>query len=82
MRFGLVVCLYFVFHELTADFLLFLQPTANQYGSIDSGNAAIGQIPNERSVTPFLQDFVDPNMCYVPNGYPSYYYGGMLIYGC
>ncbi|XP_023531921.1 uncharacterized protein LOC111794042 [Cucurbita pepo subsp. pepo] len=52
------------------------KPTANQYGSIDSGNAAIGQIPNERSVTPFLQDFVDPNMCYVPNGYPSYYYGG------
>ncbi|XP_038880715.1 YTH domain-containing protein ECT2-like isoform X2 [Benincasa hispida] len=50
--------------------------SANQYGSIDSGNAAISQIPNERSVTPFLQEFMDPGMCYLPNGYPSYYYGG------
>lgn len=58
-----------------------MQPSANQYGSIDSGNAAIGQIPNERSVTPFLQDFMDPSMCYLPSGYPSYYYGGILISG-
>ena len=56
-----------------------MQQSANQYGSIDSGNSAISQIPNERSVTPFLQDFMDPGMCYLPNGYPSYYYGGMLI---
>lgn len=48
--------------------------TGNQY---DSGNALNGQIPSyERSVTPVLQDFMDPAMCYLPNGYPSYYYGG------
>ncbi|KAK4258265.1 hypothetical protein QN277_007734 [Acacia crassicarpa] len=53
--------------------------TGNQYGSVDAGNAANGQIPScERSVTPLLQDFMDPTMCYLPNGYPStaYYYGG------
>ncbi|XP_061363474.1 YTH domain-containing protein ECT4-like isoform X2 [Gastrolobium bilobum] len=53
--------------------------TGNQYGSVDSGNAVNGQIPPyERSVTPVLQDFIDPSMCYLPNGYPStaYYYGG------
>ncbi|KAI4317340.1 hypothetical protein L6164_025214 [Bauhinia variegata] len=52
--------------------------TGNQFGSVDSGNAANGQIPSaERSVTPLLPDFVDPTMCYLPNGYPStaYYYG-------
>ncbi|KAL9459023.1 hypothetical protein AB3S75_007838 [Citrus x aurantiifolia] len=55
------------------------KPSANQYGSVDSVNAAAnGQIPSERSGTPFLNDFMDPNMCYVPNGYPStaFYYGG------
>ncbi|KAI4344851.1 hypothetical protein L6164_012038 [Bauhinia variegata] len=53
--------------------------TSNQYGSVDSGNAANGQIPSyERSVTPLIQDYIDPTMCYLPNGYPStaYYYGG------
>ncbi|KAG4391358.1 hypothetical protein GLYMA_05G166600v4 [Glycine max] len=53
--------------------------TGNQYGSVDSGNAANGQIQSyDRSVTPVLQDFIDPTMCYLPNGYPStaYYYGG------
>ncbi|XP_050110620.1 YTH domain-containing protein ECT4-like isoform X1 [Malus sylvestris] len=54
------------------------KPSGNQYGSIDSGNAANGQIPAERSVTPLLPDFTDPSMCYLPNSYPStaYYYGG------
>ena len=53
--------------------------TGNQYGPVDSGNAANGQIPSyDRSVTPVLQDFMDPTLCYLPNGYPStaYYYGG------
>ena len=62
---------------------LSLQPSANQFGSVDSGNAANGQIPlSDRSVTPLLQDFVDPSMCYLPNGYPStaFYYGGQLIF--
>ncbi|XP_062076365.1 YTH domain-containing protein ECT2 isoform X2 [Humulus lupulus] len=54
------------------------KPTANQFGSVDSSNAANGQIPpSERSLTPVLQDFMDPSVCYVPNAaYPSYYYGG------
>lgn len=59
-----------------------MQPSANQYGSVDSGNATNGQIPSfERSVTPLLPEFIDPSMCYVPNGYPhtAYYYGGKLI---
>lgn len=59
-----------------------MQPSANQFGSVDSANAANGQIPSsERSVTPLLPDFMDPSVCYVPNGYPStaYYYGGILI---
>ncbi|GLT26968.1 hypothetical protein SLA2020_020020 [Shorea laevis] len=49
-----------------------------QYGSVDPGNPANGQIPTfEQSATPLLQDFVDPAMCYLPNGYPSaFYYGG------
>ncbi|GKV30270.1 hypothetical protein SLEP1_g39099 [Rubroshorea leprosula] len=54
------------------------KPSVYQYGSVDPGNAANGQIPSfERSATPLLQDFVDPTMCYLPNGYPSpFYYGG------
>ncbi|PON32259.1 YTH domain containing protein [Parasponia andersonii] len=54
------------------------KPSANQFGSVDSGNAANGQIPSsERSVTPFLQDCMDPSVCYFPNGYPStaYFHG-------
>ncbi|KAK9273434.1 hypothetical protein L1049_018244 [Liquidambar formosana] len=53
--------------------------SATQYGTVDSGDAANGQIQScERSVTPSLQDFTDPSLCYVPNSYPStaYYYGG------
>ncbi|WJX86529.1 hypothetical protein P8452_68829 [Trifolium repens] len=39
--------------------------TGNQYGSVDSGNAQNCQIPSyERSITPVLQDFMDPTMCY------------------
>ncbi|XP_073225642.1 YTH domain-containing protein ECT2-like [Cicer arietinum] len=54
------------------------KPRGNQYGTVDSGIHANGQIPSyERSITPVLQDFMDPTMCYLPNGYPStaYYYG-------
>ena len=27
-------------------------------------------------MTPLPQEFMDPSICYVPNGYSSYYYGG------
>ncbi|KAK9290085.1 hypothetical protein L1049_008249 [Liquidambar formosana] len=55
------------------------KPSAVQYGYIGSGNLANGiSKPFERSTTPLHQDFIDPNMCYLPSGYPStaYYYGG------
>ncbi|KAF8395980.1 hypothetical protein HHK36_017591 [Tetracentron sinense] len=53
------------------------KPSVIQYGSVDSGEVGNGPI-YERSATPLLQDFIDPNMCYLPNAYPSttYYYGG------
>jgi hypothetical protein len=48
-----------------------------QYGSVETGIAANGQIPTyERSITPILPDFIDPSMCYAPNYYPYYYGGG------
>ena len=61
--------------------LFSVQPSVYQYGSLDSGNTGNTQIPSfERSATPLLQDFMDPTMCYLPNGYPSaYYYGGKQI---
>ncbi|XP_016579321.1 YTH domain-containing protein ECT4 isoform X2 [Capsicum annuum] len=46
--------------------------------SVDSKDVGNGQIQSvDRSVTPVLPDFMDPTLCYVPNGYPStaYYYG-------
>lgn len=54
------------------------KPSVYQYGSVDSGNTGNTQIPSfDRSATPLLPDFMDPTMCYLPNGYPSaYYYGG------
>ncbi|KAK6235744.1 hypothetical protein SCA6_011081 [Theobroma cacao] len=54
------------------------KPSVYQYESVDSGNAGNTQIPSfERCATPLLPDFMDPTMCYLPNGYPSaYYYGG------
>ncbi|KAL0900209.1 hypothetical protein Bca101_084170 [Brassica carinata] len=45
-----------------------------QYGGVDLN----GQVPTyDRSLTPLLpSDAVDPSVCYVPNAYPHYYYGG------
>lgn len=33
----------------------------------------------DRSLTPVPPEFMDPNMCYMPN-YASYYYGGNNSY--
>ncbi|KAJ4979035.1 hypothetical protein NE237_009815 [Protea cynaroides] len=54
------------------------KPSPIPYVSVGAGEVPNGQIPTERSITPLLQDFVDPTMCYLHNGYPStaYYYGG------
>ncbi|KAF1888057.1 hypothetical protein Lal_00024069 [Lupinus albus] len=55
------------------------KPSGNQYGTVHSGNALNGQVPPyDRSVTPLVQEFADPNLCYLSSGYPStaYYYGG------
>lgn len=52
-------------------------PEPAKKSTVDSGNVANGQIPSyDRSLTPLLTDFMDPSMCYLPNGYTSYYYGG------
>ncbi|XP_020524783.1 YTH domain-containing family protein 1 isoform X2 [Amborella trichopoda] len=42
---------------------------------------ATKKIPSsDRSTTPVLQEFMDPNMCYLPNGYASsYYYGSYEV---
>ncbi|KAJ8574026.1 hypothetical protein K7X08_010537 [Anisodus acutangulus] len=42
---------------------------------VESKDVGNGQM--DRSMTPLLQDFMDPSLCYLPNGYPStaYYYG-------
>ena len=53
------------------------KPSGNQFGVVDGSDATNGQNQSyERSVTPLLQEFMDPSVCYVPNGYSSYYYGG------
>ncbi|XP_010257810.1 PREDICTED: YTH domain-containing family protein 2-like [Nelumbo nucifera] len=55
------------------------KPSTIQYGSVEAAEAHNGPVQSfERSTTPLLQDFMDPSMCYLPNGYAStaYYYGG------
>ncbi|XP_078441852.1 YTH domain-containing protein ECT4-like [Wolffia australiana] len=52
--------------------------TKKSYGTTDGADRATAPAPHsDRSMTPLLQDFMDPSMCYLPNGYPSptYYYG-------
>ncbi|KAL6511538.1 hypothetical protein OROMI_034701 [Orobanche minor] len=50
-------------------------PDATKKASVDSSN--VNGIQSDRSITPILPDFMDPTICYVPNGYPSaYYYSG------
>ncbi|KAJ8529041.1 hypothetical protein K7X08_035876 [Anisodus acutangulus] len=43
----------------------------------DVANGQVQSADPNRSVTPLLPEFMDPNLCYVPNSYPStaYYYG-------
>ncbi|KAG9452028.1 hypothetical protein H6P81_004932 [Aristolochia fimbriata] len=51
------------------------QTSTGTFGFLDVASNL--QIPGcERTPTPLLGDFVDPNMCYLPNGYTPYYYGG------
>ncbi|CAM8982580.1 unnamed protein product [Rhodiola kirilowii] len=53
------------------------KPSLNQFGALGAGDLANAQSrPYELSTTP-VPEFVDPNMCYMPNGYPSpaYFYG-------
>lgn len=48
------------------------------YGPANGGEIASALVPSsERATTPLLPDFMDPSMCYLPNGYasPAYYYG-------
>ncbi|XP_031473618.1 YTH domain-containing protein ECT4-like isoform X1 [Nymphaea colorata] len=52
------------------------KPSSVRYEAGDVGKAV--NSTSNRSTTPILQEFADPNMFYVPNGYASstYYYGG------
>ncbi|XP_020579827.1 uncharacterized protein LOC110024289 [Phalaenopsis equestris] len=55
------------------------KPTGIQYGSANGVEAPKVQIPSsERSVTPVLPEYMDHNIWYLHNGYPSsaYYYRG------
>lgn len=47
------------------------EPAAAKKGAVTSQPLSVA-IPPERSITPVLQDFMDPNLFYLP----AYYYGG------
>lgn len=48
--------------------------------SVNSDDVTNGQNQSfDRSLTPVLPEFMDPNMCYMPS-YASYYYGGINPY--
>ncbi|XP_059281714.1 YTH domain-containing protein ECT4 isoform X2 [Lycium ferocissimum] len=50
------------------------KPSGN---SADGANGQVQSMDPNRSLTPLLPEFMDPNLCYVPNNYasPAYYYG-------
>ncbi|XP_031475415.1 YTH domain-containing protein ECT2-like [Nymphaea colorata] len=50
------------------------KPSSVQYDAGEAGK--VSNATGDRSTTPILQEFMDPNVCYVPHGYSSYYYGG------
>nr|GMD70861.1 YTH domain-containing family protein 2 [Ipomoea batatas] len=53
-------------------------PEPTKKASVDSTDVTNGQTQSgDRSLTPLLPDFIDPAVCYVPNGYPytAYHYG-------
>uniref|UniRef100_N1QSK2 YTH domain-containing family protein n=1 Tax=Aegilops tauschii TaxID=37682 RepID=N1QSK2_AEGTA len=52
------------------------KPSGMQYGSANTGNSQTVEPHVDRSITPLLQEAMDPNFFYQPNGYPSpaYYY--------
>ncbi|KAF5185277.1 Yth domain-containing protein ect2 [Thalictrum thalictroides] len=51
--------------------------SAYKHGSVDAKEANGATQPSDRSATPVLPEFVDPNFCYPYNGYSSsaYFYG-------
>lgn len=52
-----------------------------QNGSVDGTKAANPPIqPYDRSLTPLIPDYIDPTLCYLPNGYAPhpYYYSGKV----
>uniref|UniRef100_A0ACD6A7R4 Uncharacterized protein n=1 Tax=Avena sativa TaxID=4498 RepID=A0ACD6A7R4_AVESA len=52
------------------------KPSGMPYGSTNAGNSQSVEPHVDRSITPLLQEAMDPNFFYQPNGYPSpaYYY--------
>ncbi|CAL4919061.1 unnamed protein product [Urochloa decumbens] len=52
------------------------KPSGLPYGSANAGDAQSAASPVDRSITPLLQEAMDPNFFYQPNAYasPAYYY--------
>lgn len=52
------------------------KPSGMPYGSANAGDAHSAASQVDRSITPLLQEAMDPNFFYQPNGYasPAYYY--------
>lgn len=59
-----------------SDSFAYLCCLLNQQGAVTSQPLSVA-IPPERSITPVLQDFMDPNLFYLP----AYYYGGEELMG-
>ncbi|RWR97965.1 YTH domain-containing protein [Cinnamomum micranthum f. kanehirae] len=52
------------------------EPTKKKHGPLSSGDVANVPIAScDRSTPPLLPDYMDPNMCCLPNGHVSFYYG-------
>jgi len=52
------------------------KPSGLPYGSANAGDAHSAASQVDRSITPLLQEAMDPNFFYQPSGYasPAYYY--------
>lgn len=52
------------------------KPSGMPYGSANAGDSQSAASQVDRSITPLLQEAMDPNFFYQPNGYasPAYYY--------
>lgn len=60
-----------------------MQPSGIQYGPVNVGQAPKIQMSSlDRSSTPLIPGYMDPNVYFLLNGYPSaaFYFGGGINY--